>query len=137
WHWKAVLAWLEVKLNFGLRLRVLDGPFVIEVSGAAGGGGGLGVWMANDRVATAELPAASVACTRNVYEPSPSGLDGVSLVLGPEQPPKLAVPVSIEQRKVMGPTASVASKVKVGVLLAVLPVGPEVTLTCGAIESST
>ena len=61
----------------------------------------------------------------------------MSLVPGPEQAEKLAVPVSIEHLKVIGPTASVPLKVKVGVLFVVVPVGPESTLTWGGIESST
>ena len=68
-HWKLDPAWLEVNLNFGLRLFVFFfGPLVIVVSGAnvgVGGGGGCGVWTVNERAAIAELPAASVARTLN------------------------------------------------------------------------
>ena len=91
----------------------------------------------NERVATAELPAASVACTLKVCEPAARGLEGVSLLPGPEQAPKLAVPVSIEHWKVIGPTASVALKVNVGLVSVVVPLGPLSTLTSGGIESST
>ena len=52
-------AFLFAALNFGLRLRVFLGPLVMVVLGAAASGV-LGVWTANERVATAELPAASV-----------------------------------------------------------------------------
>ena len=45
--------------------------------------------------------------------------------------------MSIEHWKVIGPTASVALKVKVGVVSVVVPVGPLSTVTCGGIESST
>ena len=57
-----------MNLNFGLRFLVFFGPLVIVVSGAAGGGliGVLGVCTVKDRVATAELPAPSVAWTRKV-----------------------------------------------------------------------
>ncbi len=85
----------------------------------------------NARVATAELPAASVPSTLKMCAPPASGLEGVSLLPGPEQAPKLGVPVSIEHWKVIGPTASVALKVKVGVVAVVVPLGPLSTLTTG------
>jgi hypothetical protein len=138
-HWKLALGSLELKRNFGRALRVFFGPLLMVVSGGVGvgGGGGWGTRTENERVATEELPAASLARTLKVYEPSASGLAGVSLLPGPEQARKLAVPASREHWKVTGPTSSLPLNVKVGVWSAIVPVGPEFTLTWGGIESST
>ena len=90
----------------------------------------------NARVATAELPAASVPCALKMCAPPASGLEGVSLFPGPEHPPKLAVPVSIEHRNVTGPCASVPLKVKVGLVSLIVPVGPESMATDGGVPST-
>ena len=88
------------------------------------------------RVATAELPAASVPWALKMCAPPASGLEGVSLSPGPEHPPKLAVPVSIEHRNVTGPCASVPLKVKVGRVSVIVPVGPESIATEGGVPST-
>ena len=59
--------------------------------------------------------------------PSGSGLVGLSLLPGPEQVPKLAVPVSIEHLNVIaspGGNGSVAWKANAGEVSAVDPLGP-------------
>ena len=62
-----------------------------------------------------------------------SGLDGVEAP-GPEQGPKLGVPVSIEHWKLE--PASEEWKVKVGVALDVGPEDPESIVVSGGAESS-
>jgi hypothetical protein len=62
-HWKVAAGSVEVNLNLGRAFRVFFGPFVIVVSGAAGG---FGVCTENERVATEEFPAWSVAWARKV-----------------------------------------------------------------------
>ncbi len=66
--------------------------------------------------------------------PFGSGLGGVWEAPGPEQAPKDAVPVSIEQAKVEPP--SVEWKVKVGVWLVVVPEGPESITAVGGVVST-
>jgi hypothetical protein len=86
-HWKVDGPSLEEKPKVGVLLLIVEpslGPEVIVVSGAA-------VSTVKLRVAVAVLPAASVARTRKVYEPSGSGEGGVWEV-AVEQVPKLVVP---------------------------------------------
>ena len=84
-HSKLELASLEVRLKLGSLFEVgPSGPEVIEVLGAA-------VSTVKERVWVAVLPAASVALTRKVYEPSARGRLGVCDELD-EQAPKLELP---------------------------------------------
>ncbi len=83
------------------------------------------------RVATAWLPAPSVARTRKVCGPSLSGLAAVCDPMS-EQGPKLGLPLSIEHSK-LAPGSE--PKPKVGVESLVRPEGPELTDTAGGVRS--
>jgi hypothetical protein len=78
------------------------------------------------------FPALSVALTSKVWGPGDSGFGGVCLAPGPEQGPYGWE--SKRHRKVE--PASLELKVKVG-LRPEAPVGPDVIVVCGAVESST
>src|SRR5204862_3032093 len=79
-------------------------------------------------VASAVLPAGSVAWTRNVWLPSSSEDAGRSQ-LSPEHGAKLGSPLSIEHPSVAD--GSDDAKVSVGWASAVVPLGPDSTVTSG------
>ncbi len=114
------------KVNWAVAtLTRVAGWVEIVVSGAVAS-------TVKSRVAVAWLPAASVARTRKVWEPSASGLPGVSEPAS-EQEPKLGVPLSIEHSK-EAPGSEL--KAKVGVASLVRPAGPESIPTAGGVRST-
>ena len=129
-HWNVVgLSSGAEKVKVGVASEVgPTGPESTVVAGAT-------VSTVKLRIAgvSSAFDAASTAFTSNVWEPSGNEPAGVCESPGPEHGPKPAS--SILHRNVVE-LASVAEKVKVGLLSAVRPVGPESIAVSGAIVST-